>query len=226
MILSITANQSLRDLGYLLNKDPTKLHNTSLSYGNAYLFFADIGDKKSMATLLLDINPVALVRKNDAHNSAFLLEEYVNDRPYVASSFMSIAINRVLGSAISGKSKLKQELSETSIELEVTISALPSRGGKELLYKLFEPLGYNINIKGHVLDNKFPEWGNSAYFTLTLQRKCLLSEFLTHLYILIPVLDNKKHYWIDEEEIEKLLRFGEGWLASHPEKDLITRDVI
>jgi 3' terminal RNA ribose 2'-O-methyltransferase Hen1 len=44
-----------------------------------------------------------------------------------------------------------------------------------------------------------------------------------HLYVLIPVFDNAKHYWIGEDEIEKLLAKGEGWLAGHPEKEEITR---
>ncbi len=48
-----------------------------------------------------------------------------------------------------------------------------------------------------------------------------MKDLLSHLYVLIPVLDNQKHYWVSEDEIEKLLKHGEGWLSSHPSKDLI-----
>ena len=49
-----------------------------------------------------------------------------------------------------------------------------------------------------------------------------MSELLTHLYVLIPVLDDDKHYWVGDAEVEKLLRHGEGWLREHPERELIT----
>jgi RNA repair, ligase-Pnkp-associating, region of Hen1 len=48
-----------------------------------------------------------------------------------------------------------------------------------------------------------------------------LKELLAHLYVLIPVLDDEKHYWIDEAEVEKLLRRGDPWLAQHPKRELI-----
>jgi 3' terminal RNA ribose 2'-O-methyltransferase Hen1 len=50
-----------------------------------------------------------------------------------------------------------------------------------------------------------------------------VSELLTHLYVLVPVLDDGKHYWVGDEEVEKLLRHGAGWLERHPERDLIAR---
>jgi 3' terminal RNA ribose 2'-O-methyltransferase Hen1 len=41
--------------------------------------------------------------------------------------------------------------------------------------------------------------------------------------VLLPVLDDDKHYWVDEAEIEKLMRRGDGWLPAHPERELIVR---
>ncbi len=133
-----------------------------------------------------------------------------------------MAIGNVFGSAMSGKSKERQELAEKCIPLEVTLAVLPCRGGEKTLRSLFEPLGYTVKARGYPLDSKFPDWGDSWYFTVTLEGNTRLSQLLTHLYVLIPVLDNDKHYWVGDDEVEKLLRRGEGWLASHPQRDLIT----
>jgi 3' terminal RNA ribose 2'-O-methyltransferase Hen1 len=72
------------------------------------------------------------------------------------------------------------------------------------------------------LDPDHPGWGESPYVDLTLTGRLRLADALKHLYVLIPVLDNAKHYWVAEEEIDKLLRAGAGWLSTHPDRDLIT----
>ncbi len=224
MLLTITTtHQPATDIGYLLHKNPDNLHTVSLSFGDAHVFYPEATAERCTAALLLDVDPVALVRKNTPSGEGFALEQYVNDRPYVASSFMSVALSRSFGTTFSGKSKHRQELVDQSIPLEVKITVLPCRGGEKVLRRLFEPLGYEVQAERHILDDKFTEWGDSPYFTVTLKRTCPLREFLTHLYVLIPVLDNDKHYWIGDDEIEKLLKFGEGWLSAHPEKELITR---
>ena len=41
--------------------------------------------------------------------------------------------------------------------------------------------------------------------------------------MLLPVLDDAKHYWVSTEEVDKLIRAGGDWLGGHPEKELITR---
>jgi 3' terminal RNA ribose 2'-O-methyltransferase Hen1 len=109
------------------------------------------------------------------------------------------------------------------LPLEATIASVPSRGGADLLKRLFEPLGYAVSATPRLLDEKFPDWGESPYFDLTLAATLPVRRLLTHLYVLIPVLDNDKHYWVGDDEVEKLLRHGEGWLSAHPERDLITR---
>jgi 3' terminal RNA ribose 2'-O-methyltransferase Hen1 len=89
------------------------------------------------------------------------------------------------------------------------------------LRRLFEPLGYTVSATRHTLDTSFAEWGDSPYFTVELTATLRLAELLSHLYVLIPVLDDEKHYWVGHDEVEKLLRHGEGWLAAHPEKEQI-----
>jgi 3' terminal RNA ribose 2'-O-methyltransferase Hen1 len=100
---------------------------------------------------------------------------------------------------------------------------VPCRGGEDFLRRLFEPLGYTVTAARVPLEERFPEWGESRYFRLDLAGTLPLHELLSHLYVLIPVLDNDKHYWVGDDEVQKLLRHGEGWLAAHPERDAIAR---
>ncbi len=147
----------------------------------------------------------------------------MNDRPYVASSFLSVAIAQVYGSALAGRSRDRPELVQRELPLEATLAVLPCRGGAGFLRRLFEPLGYEVEAQGHFLDEQFPAWGESRYFNVTLRTVAPLQRLLSHLYVLVPVLDDEKHYWVGEEEVEKLLRHGEGWLATHPEREQIAR---
>jgi 3' terminal RNA ribose 2'-O-methyltransferase Hen1 len=193
-----------------------------LSFGKALVFYPDASPDRCTAGLLLDVDPVGLVRKRRGPaGEGGMLEQYVNDRPYVASSFMSVAIARVFNSALAGNSKDRPELVTVALPLTARIAALPCRGGEELLRRLFEPLGYRVSAEHHPLDEKFPEWGESPYYTVEVAKDVTLQDLLTHLYVLIPVLDADKHYWVGKDEIEKLLRHGEGWLQSHPERDAI-----
>ena len=219
MLLTITTTHSpATELGYLLHKHPDRCHSFSLSFGKAHIFYPEASEQKCTVALLLDVDPVKLVRGRGA-----TLEQYVSDRPYVASSFMSVAIAQVFSTALGGRSKDRPELAQTPLPLVAKLSVLPCRGGESFLRELFEPLGYTVSAQGHVLDENFPDWGNSRYFTVELQHTIPLSDLLSHLYVLIPVLDDEKHYWVNEEEIEKLLRHGEGWLSQHPAREQITR---
>jgi 3' terminal RNA ribose 2'-O-methyltransferase Hen1 len=224
MLLTITTtHQPATDLGHLLRKHPAKTHSFELSFGRAHVFYPEASERRCTAALLMEVDPIGLVRnRRGPAGEGRSLEQYVNDRPYVASSFLSVAIADVFGSAMAGKAKERQELVEAALPFAVTLSAIPCRAGDDLLKRLFEPLGYTVDAQRHVLDEKFPEWGDSPYFTLTLRASIPLRRLLTHLYVLIPVLDNDKHYWVGDDEVQKLLRHGEGWLNTHPEKELIT----
>jgi 3' terminal RNA ribose 2'-O-methyltransferase Hen1 len=103
------------------------------------------------------------------------------------------------------------------------LSVVPCHGGEIFLRRLFEPLGYTVAATHHPLDEQFPEWGEGPYFTVELSHTITLHDLLTHLYVLVPVLDNDKHYWIGEDEVQKLLRHGDPWLPTHPEKEQIVR---
>ena len=224
MLLTIsTTHRPATDLGYLLHKSPFRVHSLEQVFGKACIFYPETTPERCTAALLLDIDSIGLVRnRRGPSGEAYAMEEYVNDRPYVASSFMSVAIGRTLRTAMTGRSKERQKLAETTLPFEAEITVLPCRGGETVLRSLFEPLGYEVSAIRHPLDEKFPEWGESRYFTITLKATTLLRDLLTHLYVLIPVLDDDKHYWVGDDEVEKLLRHGEGWLREHPEREMIT----
>lgn len=223
MLLEITStHQPATDLGFLLHKNPTRLQSFDLGFGQAHVYYPEANCDRCTAALLLDVDPIGLVRGRNHADSGWL-EQYVNDRPYVASSFLSVAIARVLREAMAGRSKERQALAETAIPLEARITVLPSRSGEGFLRKLFEPLGYTVSTVCHALDESFPAWGESPYFTVSLEATVKLSDLLTHLYVLVPVLDDQKHYWVGDDEVEKLLRFGAGWLEAHPEREEIAR---
>lgn len=196
MLLTLTTtHQPATDLGYLLRKNPARPQSFSLSFGMAHVFYPEASTERCTVALLVEVDPVGLVRnRRGPRGEGGALEQYVNDRPYSASSFLSVAIADVFGSALAGKSKERPELVKSPLPLQVTLSALPCRGGEDFLRKLFEPLGYSVSARRLPLDEKFPDWGDSAYHRVELEARLPLQKLLTHLYVLVPVLDNDKHY--------------------------------
>ncbi len=222
MLLTITLSRPpAADLGFLLHKHPDRVQTFGLSFGKAQVFYPEVEEARCTAALLVDVDPVALVRGRRGTVGDGLLDQYVNDRPYAASSLLSVALAEVFRSALAGRSQEHPELFEEVLPLEATLAAVPCRGGEPVLHRLFAPLGYAVTAQGYPLDEQFPAWGVSPYWTLTLTGRQRLQDLLRHLYVLIPVLDDDKHYWVGDDEVEKLLRHGEGWLADHPERQLI-----
>jgi 3' terminal RNA ribose 2'-O-methyltransferase Hen1 len=219
MLLTIrTTHVPATDLGFLLHKHPDRVQSFELPFGRVHVFYPEATETACSAAVLLDVDPVGLVR-----GAGSTLDQYVNDRPYVASSFLAVAIARVFGTALGGRCEQRPELVGEPLPLEARLAALPCRGGEGFLRRLFEPLGYAVTADPHPLDPAFPEWGPSRYFTVGLRATCRLSDLLAHLYVLVPVLDDDKHYWVGDPEVEKLVRHGEGWLAAHPERETIAR---
>jgi 3' terminal RNA ribose 2'-O-methyltransferase Hen1 len=223
MLLTLTTtHQPATDLGYLLYKNPARVQSFDLNFGKAHVFYPIATSECCTAALLLDVDPVGLIRnRSGPPGEGFALQQYVNDRPYVASSFLSVAISQVFGTALSGVSKHRPELVNVKLPLVAKLSVVPCRGGEAFLRRLFEPLGYTVHATPHLLSERFTEWGNSDYFTVELSNTLTLHDLLTHLYVLIPVLDNDKHYWVGEDEVQKLLRHGGEWLARHPDRQQI-----
>ena len=220
MLLTIRAShQPATDLGFLLHKHPEHVHTREFPFGSATVFYPEANTDGCTAAVVIDVDPVAMVRGRGGKSGAE--DQYVNDRPYVASSLLSVVLTRWFNSALAGRCERKPELPALELPLEARLAAVPCRGGDGFLHALFEPLGYEVEATRHSLDESLPILGPSRVFTVTLRTKRRLSELLTHLYVLIPVLDDQKHYWVGEDEVEKLLRRGEGWLERHPARDVI-----
>lgn len=225
MLLTIsTTHQPATDLGYLLHKNPARLQTVELTGGQAHVFYPEATAESCTAALLLDLDPVGLVRgRGPAGGDGFTLAQYVNDRPYVASSFLSVALSKAFGTAMNGTCKDRPELPERRLPLVARV-AVVSAPGPDWPRRLFEPLGYAVAVDSTLLDPTVPEWGASPYYTLTLRHDGIrLRDLLTHLYVLLPVLDNDKHYYVAEQEADKLLHRGGDWLPRHPERGFITR---
>jgi len=180
-------------------------------------------DERCTVALLLEVDPVALVRGRRYGGDTFALSQYVNDRPYAASSMLAVALGKVFRTAMAGRCDARPDLVHQALPLEVRVPVLPSTGGVEMVRELFEPLGWTVGATALPLDETMPAWGDSRYVDLRLIGSFVLSEALSHLYVLLPVLDSSKHYWVSGDEVQKLVRAAGAWLPTHPARDLITR---
>lgn len=232
MLLTLTATSTdpaapSTDLGWLLHKHPGKAQQFGVSTGVAHVFHSEASDERCTAALLLEVDPIGLVRasreRGGRGSQDFSLGQYVNDRPYAASSMLAVALGKVFRTALAGQCKEWPDLPERVLPLEVRVPSLPARGGEPLVRRLFEPLGWAVEAVVEPRDPEVPRWGDSPYVALTLRGEHRLADALSHLYVLLPVLDNAKHYWVSADEIDKLVRRGGDWLAGHPDRDLIAR---
>ena len=212
------------DLGYLLHKHPGRAQSFDVTAGRAHVVWPEAGPQRSTVALLLEVDPVALVRSKGLRGSdGFSLSQYVNDRPYAASSMLAVALGKVFRTALTGRCTARPELAAEALPLRVHLPALPSRGGLDLVSRLFAPLGWTVDATPIPLDLEIPAWGDSPYVDATLTATLTVADALSQLYVLMPVLDDSKHYWVDTDEIDKLMRAGRSWLGEHPERELITR---
>jgi 3' terminal RNA ribose 2'-O-methyltransferase Hen1 len=211
------------DLGYLLHKNPSRAQSFDLPVGTAHVFYPEAGPDRCTVALLLEVDPIALVRGKRFGGGGSVLAQYVNDRPYAASSMLAVALGRVFRTAMTGRCSARPDLEGKVLPLEIHVPAVPSDGGVELVRRLFAPRGWSVAAVAQPLDPEVPAWGESRYVDLRLAGALPLEQALSHLYVLLPVLDGAKHYWVSVDEVDKLIRNGEGWLADHPERDLITR---
>ncbi|QRY62901.1 3' terminal RNA ribose 2'-O-methyltransferase Hen1 [Gordonia sp. PDNC005] len=222
MILTIsTTHQPATDLGFLLHKHPDRVQTFSESFGSATVFYPDADEDRCTVALMLDVDPIALARSRGRRSPDFALAQYVNDRPYAATSLLAVALGRVFRTARTGRCDSRQALADSVLPLEVTVPVLPCHGGQDLARMIFSPLGWEVDADPIILDPAFPDWGDSKYVRLHLKGDVRLADAVNQLYVLLPAFDSSKHYWQDSAEVDKLLRAGGDWLASHPARDTI-----
>jgi 3' terminal RNA ribose 2'-O-methyltransferase Hen1 len=226
VLLTITTTRApATDLGFLLHKHPDRPQTFTVAAGQAHVFYPEATPERCTAALLLEVDPVGLVRgrkgPDKGPDSGTVLGQYVNDRPYAASSMLAVAIKEAFRTALTGRCDARPALAAEPIPLDLHVPALRCRGGTTLAHRVFAPLGWQVGTQSHPLTP--PEWGDSPYLGLRLTGELRLADALNHLYVLLPVLDDAKHYWVSTEEVDKLIRASGDWLAGHPEKELITR---
>ena len=224
MLVSISCTgPNSSDLGFLLHKHPDGVRSVDVGGGRAHVFYPEGADERTTATLLVEVDPVRLSRRARGERSMATLEPYVNDRPYAASSMLSVAIGKLYGTALSGTCEAKPELVDEPLELEIAAPVVGAPHGGELIGRLFEPLGWTVEYEILPLDGSFESWGESRYASLTLRGTQTVKDALAHLYVLLPVLDGKKHYWIGDDEVDKLFAVVGSGSRAHPERELISR---
>ncbi|MBK7820384.1 MAG: 3' terminal RNA ribose 2'-O-methyltransferase Hen1 [Tessaracoccus sp.] len=223
MLLTITmTGPDAAGLGFLLHKHPDRVQKFSLPVGEATVFYPESMAERVTAALLLEIDPISMVRRRLKTREGLSLTDYVTDRPYAASSMLAVALGRVFTTALNGRCDSRPELAATQLPLVLRVPAVPARGGDALVRALFEPLGWEAQTSTAPFGPN-GEWGDAPYVDLTLTGTVRLADALSQLYVLLPVLDNAKHYWASSDEVDKLVRRGEGWLAEHPQRELIVR---
>ena len=212
-------------LSHLLRKHPGRLQTFELSVGNAHVFYPEYTPARTTAALLVEVDAIGLVRNKRFRGDNGVLDYYINDRPYTASSLLSVALGKVLRSAMTETNEAHPELAGAPLPLRIEVPVVSTRGndGTDLVRRLFAPLGWVIEQQPIALDAAYPEWSDSRYSSLVLTGTVSLYLALRQLYVLLPVLDDSKHYWVNDDEAEKLVRQGEGWLPEHPERALISR---
>lgn len=218
-----TTTEPVEDLTYLLHKHPGRAHTRKLSVGATSVFCTELSDERCTVALMLDVDPIGLLRGQGAAHESFTLGQYVNDRPYVASSLLTGAIRGVYGTALAGNCDARPDRVTAPLDLEVHLPTVACVDGASLIERLFEPLGWRVSATALPLDPEIPAWGESHIFDVRLTGTAVLQHALQQLTILLPVLDDAKHYWVDQTEAEKLLRHGGDWLGGHPERELILR---
>jgi 3' terminal RNA ribose 2'-O-methyltransferase Hen1 len=222
--LTITSTAApASDLGFLLHKHPDRAQQFDVSAGVAHVFYPESTDERCTVALALEVDPIALVRGRRYAGDAFALGQYVNDRPYAASSMLAVALAKVFRTAMAGRCDARPALVNTPLPLEIHLPTLPSADGPRMVSDLFQPLGWSVQAVPIPLDETVPEWGNSRYLDVRLRGTVVLSHALSHAYVLLPVLDDAKHYWVSSDEVDKLIRAASGWLPHHPARESITR---
>lgn len=207
-----------------MSKNPDRHQTFNLAFGTAHVFYPEASAERCSVALVVDVDPVGLVRGRGEADGP--LTQYVNDRPYTASSFLAVAIAQVFSSGMAGSSKARADLAASPMPLEAQVPVIRCRAGAAKVRACFEPLGYSVDVQPLPLDDTFPDWGASNYFRLHLRGTLRLSDLLQHLYLLLPAMDGDKHYYVGSDEVQKLISKGGDWLTAHPERDWILANYL
>lgn len=209
-------NSPATDLGYLLHKHPDRVQSFATTQGEATVFYPVADADKCRAVLRVDGTDARV----DSHTD---IDRHVNTIPYAASTRLVVALGKVFGDALAGRCTARPELVDHVWDVSVLIPSVPVRGTLTPA-DVFEPLGWSVTARAEPLTPT--EWGDSDFVTLTLSGRFTVRDSLRHIAIALPALAGDKHYFVDDDDIDKLLRHGEGWLETHPRRDSIVRGYL
>ncbi|MGB3260992.1 3' terminal RNA ribose 2'-O-methyltransferase Hen1 [Paenisporosarcina sp.] len=225
MQLTIQASgDNVQAISYLLAKNPNNLYERNHKGHLVRIFYSKFTETELEVTIFVTPDPIELVKNN---SNSYDITHYINDREFAVSSIFCSFIRSALGTALNGQPK-EEHLKWVNHPFSFNFKFGPvvSTLSDEKLMNLFEPIGYEVTINRPEIEYSFPIKTKSSARYLSIKGMKTLQEGLRHLFVLIPVIDNYKHYFIDEKEIEKLERYGEGWLEQHPLRDLIYRQAL
>lgn len=204
------------DLGFLLHKHPDRVQRFATTQGEATVFYPVAAADRCRVVLHVDGSGARV----DTHTD---VDRYVNTIPYAASTRLVVAMGKVFGDAIAGRCPSRAELVDHAWDMTVSIPAVPVRA--ELRPEdVFGPLGWSVTARAEPLMPA--DWGDSDFATLTLSGRFTVRDSLRHIAVALPALAGDKHYFVDDDEVDKLLRLGDGWLAEHPRRDAIVRGYL
>jgi 3' terminal RNA ribose 2'-O-methyltransferase Hen1 len=219
MLLAVTTtHRPATDLGFLLAEAPSRSRAFDLPFGRAAVYFPEATDDRCTAVLQVELAPAASGGRGEEDAP---LSRYVDDRPWAASPLLSLAIARVFGSALAGRSRQRPALARSPLPLEATVVSVPCRGGETLVRRLFAPLGWEVSLAPVSVPESDGATATRRAFDLTLRGTCTLSDLLAQVCVLVPALDDPPRDPLGDDEADGLLALGGAWLRAHPERELV-----
>ncbi|MED5803035.1 3' terminal RNA ribose 2'-O-methyltransferase Hen1 [Gordonia sp. Z-3] len=204
------------DLGFLLYKHPDRVQRFATSQGGATVFFPVASPELCSVVLHVDGAGAKVDRAEG-------MGRYVNVVPFAASSRLVVVLGKVFGDALAGRCATRPELVDNRWPMTLTVPSVPT-GGRCSPAELFEPLGWTVQTSAQPLEP--PQWGDSEFVTISLSGVHTVRDALRHLSVCLPVLAGAKHYFVDDAEVDKLQRLGDGWLDTHPRRDDIAAGYV
>jgi 3' terminal RNA ribose 2'-O-methyltransferase Hen1 len=211
-------------ISYLLAKNPNNLYERRNNGHFVRMFYNKFSHEEVEVTLFVTPDPIGLARNS---SETYDITSYINDREFVVSSIFCSFIRSSLGTALNGKPKEEYAAwVDHAFNIEFSFGPVASDLSDQQIIELFNPLGYEVKISYGEANYQMDIKNKSTARFIVLKGLTTLQNGLRQLFVLIPVLDNYKHYYIDEKEIEKIERYGEGWLDTHPQRETIFRRAL
>ncbi|MBW4084382.1 3' terminal RNA ribose 2'-O-methyltransferase Hen1 [Paenibacillus sp. S150] len=212
-------------LSRLLAKNPDNLYDRMEKEARVRIAFTASSEQEAEAVIYVTPDPVELVKgASSAHND---ITQYINDREFVVSSLFCTYIRSALGTALNGKTKEAYlPWVNRKLALELTFGPVASNLPDHALEDLFIPLGYEVVLERGDAAYAFELKSRSSVRYIKLKGIQTLQTALRQLFVLIPALDDYKHYYISDDEVDKIRRYGDGWLENHPQRALILKRTL